>query len=420
MNKLVVNILSKKFARELFKLPDLGEKIKDGAVKKMFVKEGSVVKEFDLIAEVATDKATAEITSPFSGTVTKIYVNENEICNVGEEFFEIETDSEIQPIVSNNSNKTKSKTIEKGNDIKKDFEARIRTTLNQESVSCSPAVRSLAKEIGIDLNKVKPSGKEGRILKEDIYNFQNQIPNKIQPFQTDISNSFQVYKMSHFEKGMVKSMTYSTSVPHFNLFEEVEVDQLLNLKDNLKKLNVHVTLFSLIIKTFSIALENHSKLNSTYKPDEDKFCYYLNQNHNITIAIDSSNGLVAPNIKNVQNKSVLEINNEIKQLREMAIKGKMTSSELENGTIALSNIGSIAGHYATPLNIPGQVCIVALGKVITRPIYEKTSQTFIPKRILPISFGCDHRVLDGATVARFALKWKEIIETPDVILVSLK
>jgi len=471
MIKFVQIKLLRKFSKEVFKLPDLGEKIKEGEVKKLFVKIGSHVREFDPIAEVATDKATAEITSPFNGVITQLFTKENESCNVGSPFFEIETDKEVIPlnspvITENIISEPLIKDLSKLHSTKEDEESvkaamrkqsnilerlrqsmsnstetenssDLRSTLNKTDTISSPAVRVLAKKSGIDISKVKASGKGGRVLKEDIIDYLSQMDELVRQYEhktlsstaannvigvqnQKIQNQNFPLKMTSFEKGMVKSMTYAATVPHFHLCEEFNIESLAEMREGLKERGVSISLFALVTKAFSLALSDFPKINSTYSPEVDQFTYFLNASHNVSIAIDSENGLVAPNIKDVQKLSAVEIDKEIKKLRELANQGKLTGSYLEGGTVALSNVGTIAGHYASPLNIPGQTCIVALGKVMIRPSWNEKSQTFLPKRHLPVSFGCDHRVLDGATVARFSLHWKNYIENPFLLLAMLK
>lgn len=462
-------LIHRTFAKQIFTLPDLGEKIKDGEVTKLHVKEGSLVKEYDPIAEVATDKATAEITSPYNGKITKIFHKENEMCNVGDPFFEIEVgdcvidepqvvqeapkEKPASPIQSHAPSHHEPKKlaeepdeealiqealhkqslfverVKASNSHSQDTD--IRTTLAQSEIMSTPSVRAYAKKHGVDISRVKPSGKNGRVLKEDIMNYLDHFQERVSKVKQEIgikgeeakmvvSNEPTPVKMNAFERGMAKSMTYAATVPHFNLNDEFNIHELAQMKDHLKKKGVNISLFALITKAFSLALHDFPKMNSTYLPEKDQFTYYFNEAHNISIAIDSELGLVAPNIKNVERLSAEDIDKEVKRLRDLANEQKLTSEHLNGGTVALSNIGTIAGHYATPLNLPGQTCIVALGKVQYKPVYDETKGNFLPQRVLPVSFGCDHRVLDGATVAKFAVHWKNYIENPYLILAKLK
>ena len=215
-------------------------------------------------------------------------------------------------------------------------------------------------------------------------------------------------------------MTHAATVPHFNLHEVYNIDDLYNMRLKLKTAGINISLFALIVKSFSLALSENPKMNSTYHPEKDQFVYFNNTVQNISIAIDSKFGLAAPNIKNVENLSAEEIDKEVKKLRDLTENQALKREHLSGGTIALSNVGTISGYLATPLNLPGQCCIVALGKVVVQPVHNESTNTFEPKRVLPVSFGCDHRVLDGATVARFSKRWRHYIEEPCLILSKLK
>lgn len=220
---------------------------------------------------------------------------------------------------------------------------------------------------------------------------------------------------------MVKSMTQSLSVPHFNLHDEYKISDLLKMRKQFIEITGQkVSIFALVIKCFSQAIKENPKINSTYYPDNDQFKYYINQNHNISIAVNSKNGLAAPNIKDVQNKSVIEIEQEVKKIIKLADEGRLSKEYLEGGTCALSNIGTISGYFAAPLNLPNQTCIVALGKSFKKPVWNSQTEKFDPEDVLPVSFGCDHRILDGGTVANFSLSWKKYMENPSLLLCELK
>ena len=163
------------------------------------------------------------------------------------------------------------------------------------------------------------------------------------------------------------------------------------------------------------------------------FEYTILEDHNVSVAIDTPNGLMAPNLKAVQTKSIRQIQQDLFVLRDLAEQGRIGQNELFGGTIGLSNIGSIGGTYAGPLNIPGQVCIVAIGRTREVPgfvnpvsVNGKTLYDVEMRKVVSsshqinVSFGCDHRVLDGATVTRFCNRWKEILEQPEKLLVELQ
>ena len=322
---------------------------------------------------------------------------------------------------------------------------------------CTPAVRALAKSLGVDISKISGDS-SGRIKKEDVLDYhtkrntsikdetiekreeiskQREVsspPKRVSP--TLSGEDFEIVKMSMYEQGMVKSMTESLSVPDFMLHEEFDVTQLTILRQQLNEISdVKISLFSLLIKTFSLALEKNPKINSLYYHDKDPYSYQVHSNHNISIAIDSKNGLVAPNIKSVQNLSMRDVQGEISRLKNLSNSEKLGYNELGGGTICLSNIGTMGGTYTGPIALPNQTCIVGIGKVTSQlkfngsnadkmKILKKevawTPENFDLREVIYVSFAGDHRVIDGATMARFANEWKKIIENPMELITRLR
>lgn len=441
--------LKRKFAKQSFLLPDLGEKLANAQVKQYFVTEGQMVKEYDKIAEVATEKATIEISAKNSGKILKLCVKIDDMCDVGAALYEIDVtdESDGQKITAEIDGASQILTPE---DVKIDkqkpidiprinMEGMIKKSLEEVEVLSTPAVRSFASKLDVNLAFVKGSGPKGRILKEDVLIFHEIIKKEVEKaiqsssgLSTKSSKHESVQQsneqtyiskkvvMNMFERGMVKTMSHAATVPHFNLHEEYDISDLFNMRTKLKDSGINISLFALIVKSFSLGLTESPKINSTYFPEKDEFSYQMNTFHNISIAIDGTIGLAAPNIKNVQLLSSEQIDQEIKHLRDLTNTQKLTKEHLNGGTIAMSNVGTISGYLATPLNLPGQCCIVALGKVVTKPVWNEKAAIFEPKKILPVSFGCDHRVLDGATVAKFSRQWRHYIEEPYLIFSKLK
>eukprot|EP01016_Furgasonia_blochmanni_P007845 TRINITY_DN1314_c0_g1_i10.p1 TRINITY_DN1314_c0_g1~~TRINITY_DN1314_c0_g1_i10.p1 ORF type:complete len:297 (-),score=60.55 TRINITY_DN1314_c0_g1_i10:176-1066(-) len=288
--------------------------------------------------------------------------------------------------------------------------------------------------MSVDITKVHGSGHKGRVLKDDIHTFvekkqpapptQAKKPEasappskKTAPFiATGSQIEKEIVQMSDFQKGMQKSMTEANNVPHFYYKDEIDVTELFNFREELKKKKNNISVMSFLIKSFSLSLNQYPILNAYYDVNKP-FEYSLVKNHNISIAIDSPKGLVVPNIKNCQILSVLEVQQELDRLKKASEQGTLGPKELYDGTISISNIGNIGGTYLGPLVLPPQVCIVAIGKTQVVPKFANEAKAFedprvVPRRIMNVSFGCDHRVLDGATVARFAAIWKNYLENP--------
>ncbi|EGR34705.1 hypothetical protein IMG5_003380 [Ichthyophthirius multifiliis] len=416
-------------------MPDLGENIKEAIVKKLYVKEGDQVNEFQTIADVATDKLFTQIPSSYEGKVHKLYYKEDESCLVNK------IKKTNKQIIKREHNLNLSEiqgSGKQGRIMKEDVLNYLKTKENkiqnkqkqtEKYILATPPVRALAKELKVDLNLIEnPTGKDGRITEQDIRNYlkpQKQPQQQAQQTQqnqetttTTQTQKKQQIKMSEFMKGMQKSMTESNKIPHLYYKDEFDLTKLSEIRQQWKKqLNNNVSFMTIFIKSFSLALQDFPILNSHYNTNTP-FEYTLNQGHNITIAVDSPNGLVVPNIKNVQNLSVLEVQKELKKLVKLAEQGTLGPKELFDGTICISNIGTIGGTYTAPLILPPQVCIVGLGKVQTLPRYVEGQ--LLPRQIMNVSFGCDHRIIDGSTVAKFSNQWRDYLENPSLMILNLK
>ncbi|GJS89417.1 lipoamide acyltransferase component of branched-chain alpha-keto acid dehydrogenase complex, mitochondrial [Tanacetum coccineum] len=305
----------------------------------------------------------------------------------------------------------------------------------------TPAVRSLAKQHGIGLDDVIGTGKQGRILKEDVlkYGVEKGIiedkpgifnPGSIEPMEGpeeklhEIADSIyhdKTLTLRAYQRAMVKSMTAAASVPHFHYVEELNCDGLVQLKTAFQKANtdpdLKFTFLPILIKSLSLALTTHPLVNSTF--NLANYEVTLKGHHNIGIAMATPSGLVVPNIKNIQTLSILEITKELSRLQKLAMANKLPPADISGGTITLSNIGSIGGKYGSPLiNVP-EVAIIALGR-IQKVAQFKDDGTAYPVSIMTVNIAADHRILDGANVALFCKDWKLYIEKPELLLLHMR
>jgi 2-oxoisovalerate dehydrogenase E2 component (dihydrolipoyl transacylase) len=202
-------------------------------------------------------------------------------------------------------------------------------------------------------------------------------------------------------------MTASLRVPHLGYMEDVRVDEAMKLISGKKEL----TLLSVLIKATSMALVAYPELNSAV--DQDATELRMHSDHNIGIAMDTPRGLMVPVIHDVKNRSILDVSNALTRLKELGLNNKLSPSDLSNATFTLSNIGSVGGTYACPIIVPPQVAIGALGRAKRVPVFESaTSMVVKEARIMPVSWSADHRVIDGATIAKFCNQFKFYVENP--------
>lgn len=314
-------------------------------------------------------------------------------------------------------------------------------------VLTTPAVRSLALEMKVDLAKVTPTGKGGRVTKEDVMKYAEtmkaapttQAPpaQRAAPTEQTIPAQAPVVALEHdrvvkltgIRKAMAKSMTDALTIPPYNLQEEMCIEKLKKIREVYQKANPKskMTYLPFFIKAFSQAMLQYPVFNALSNPTPDKEGYiteYIEKaEHNISIAVDSPDGLVVPNIKSVQRKSILEINEEVRALIERGRTGTLTHEDMSDGTFTLTNLGSTGGLVGSPVIFRPQVAIAAIYKMRTAVEFVKKpdgGREIKAKEVMGTSLSCDHRIIDGATGARFITVVKSYIEDIDSLLLTLK
>jgi len=426
-----------------FLLADIGEGIAEVELMQWFVKPGDKVKEFDLICEVQSDKATVEITSRFSGVVKSLNCNIGDMIAVGKALVDIEipddsVTSEIEkPTTSNKQEPMKN--VEVSNIQSYDIE-------RKGPIKATPAVRRIARENNLNLASVTPTGPEGRVLKSDILNYlqlltqpqavvsvpsqlslssvteEKQFEQKmVKPQASYTPTAGEIVPIRGIRRLMVKSMNESLSIPHFGYQDEVDITELTTLR-NLLRTEAEARGFKLsylpiFIKAASLALSKYPVLNSSLSSDQTQLTYHAD--HNIGVAMDTPRGLIVPSIKQCQKKSILEIAQELTSLQQLGTADKLGEEHLKGTTFTLSNIGTIGGTYMSPVITSPQVAIGAIGKIQKLPRFDKNDNV-VAAQIMQISWSGDHRVIDGATMARFSNQWKQYLENPLLLIGDLK
>ncbi|KAH7513389.1 lipoamide acyltransferase component of branched-chain alpha-keto acid dehydrogenase complex, mitochondrial [Ziziphus jujuba] len=409
-------------------LAQTGEGIAECELIKWFVQEGDEVEEFQPLCEVQSDKATIEITSRYKGKVAQILHIPGDIVKVGETLLRLATEeSQVDVPIHTGEALESIKSLDselKGHDI--------------SGVLSTPPVRSLAKQYGININDVLGTGIDGRVLKDDVLKYAMQ-KGIIEDPSDSTTSSKQVLGGEHvsagdgwkyedktislrgFQRKMVQSMSMAAKVPHFHYVEEINCNALVELKNSFQNnnsdTNVKYTFLPLMIKSLSMAMSKFPLVNSCFV--EDSLEVILKGSHNIGIAMATPHGLVVPNIKNVQSLSIFEVTKELSRLQQLSSDNKLSPGDISGGTITLSNIGAIGGKFGSPLlNLP-EVAIIAIGRIQKVPQFADDGNVY-PASIMTVNIGADHRVLDGATVARFCSEWKKFIENPELLMLQLR
>lgn len=423
-------------------LAQTGEGIAECELLQWFVCEGDDVEEFQPLCEVQSDKATIEITSRYKGKIYNLIHLPGNIVKVGETLLKMvveDSDLPEQPFDSSGSLKVLDSD---GRDM--DGQNSSSTGSNKPGVLCTPVVRNLAKQYDIDIKDVLGSGKDGRVLKEDVLSYaasegilkekpslaSDASAETIEGRVINAKGASVAYGKAYedktiplrgYQRAMVKSMTLAAKIPHFHYVEEINCDALVELKSSLQRensdQNVKYTFLPILIKSLSMALTKYPWLNSSFHEEHNEMI--LKGAHNIGVAMATPNGLVVPNIKKVQSLSINEITSELLRLQQLALANKLSPEDLAGGTITLSNIGAIGGKFGSPLINSPEVCIIAIGRIQKVPHLDEDGGVY-PSSVMTVNIGADHRVLDGATVARFCNEWKMYIEKPELLMLHMR
>lgn len=407
-----------------FKLSDIGEGIRDVTIKEWYVKPGDRVSQFDNICEVQSDKASVTITSRYDGLIKALHYKVDDIVLIGNSLLDIELDddngnAQDKTTISENLQQQQQQQTT-NTKSKQNFESNEEKHIVKK-ILATPAVRRIAMEKNINLKDVVSNGKDGRVLKEDILNHLEKI--SVNPMGEKVeekSTMETVVPIKGYSKHMWKTMTQSLNIPHFVYSDECNINRLIDyrneVKDSLKDEGISLSFMPFFIKAASRALEKVPQLNSWL--DEENQALRVQKSHNIGIAMDTSEGLIVPNIKDVQNLNIIEITKELNRLQKFGKKSSIPLNDLSNTTFTLSNIGVVGGTYTKPVILPPQIAIGAFGKIQKLPRFDD-KQNIVATNIISISWAADHRVVDGVTMAKYSNFWKYYIENPIFLLLGV-
>ncbi len=464
-----------------FKLPDLGEGIHEAEIISIKVKEGDTVKEDQPLFEVETDKAVVEIPSPYSGTVTKIHVEEGKVVTVGSVMISFDLAGGKVEKKEAKEDKSAAKAGEKEKVAageKTPVAAGAVKTATAESakhaggngnagrvahdpnrpVPAAPAVRRLARELGVDLYQVEPSGPSGRVLKEDVKACAQGTISRMASSPSDAKESAPAAKtqpsmslsdkyggggastaydaqpmtaqavelpdfgkfgktervpLRSIRRKIAQNMTTSwTHIPHVTTFDEANVSELsrvLGKRDSKKeRTGPRLTMTAFAIKAVVSALQKFPQFNSSL--DEAKGEIVFKHFYNIGIAVATERGLIVPVIHNAETKSIMQIAKELGEIAEKTRSGKVELDKLQGGTFTITNIGAIGGTSMVPMVNHPEAAILGMARANERPIV-KNGQIEVGT-ILPLALSFDHRLADGAEAALFVRHIIDMLEEP--------
>lgn len=430
-----------------FKLPELGEGMAEGEISSWLVKEGDAVKEDDTLVEIQNDKSVSELPSPVDGTISKIVAQEGDTVEIGDPLIVIDDGSDTPPDLG------------KGGDAAPAEEAAPAPAAEPEAAAPAPAaaptgvpaasdpnklvmampsVRQHARDKGVDITQVTPTGNHGQVLKADIDNFNGAAApapaaaaapapaaakatgQAIKPWNADRPELETREPMSPMRKIIAKSMRTSKDIaPHVTSFDEVEVSALMANRKKYKQAaadkDIHLTFLPYIVKALVAVTKDFPELNASI--DDTTQEIVTKHYYNIGIATNTDHGLYVPNIKNADSKGMFEIAKEISENSQAAYDNKLSPASMAGGSITISNVGSIGGGWFTPVINQPEVAILGVGRIEKAP-YVNEDGDIVVGRMLKLSMSYDHRLIDGALAQNILNELKALLHDPEMLLME--
>lgn len=428
-----------------FKFADVGEGLHEGVILEWKFKEGDTVKEGDTLVIIETDKVNAELPAPVGGTIQKLGKAVGETIHVGETVVIINDGTGGAPAAEPTKTETPKAEAPKAEapaeeeeksligDTIIDTEVMASSSEGQETstkiaepnarVLATPVARKLAKDLGVDIRRVPGTGPNGRVMKDDIRNFSSSATQSVTVSQPNVSVStegdVELVPVTKLRKAIVNAMTRSKQIiPHTTLINEIEVDELVMLRQSLKNQefyqDVKITYMPFIMKAVAKALKEFPIFNSSFDQNNDQMV--LKKFYNIGMAVDTPDGLIVPVIKNADKLTVLGLAKETRRLADLTRDRKVQLSDLQNATFSITNFGSIGVPFGTPIINHPEVAILGVGNIARKPVVR--GNEVVPGYVMPLSLAVDHRVIDGADAGRFLKYVKQLLETPSLLLID--
>jgi pyruvate dehydrogenase E2 component (dihydrolipoamide acetyltransferase) len=424
-----------------FKLPDIGEGIAEGEIVKWLVKEGDTVAEHQPVVEVMTDKATVEIPAPAAGTIASLKAKAGQVVPIGTVIFDLATTG-AAPAAAKSAPAPVSTQVPVAV-----APASAAARAGDGHVRAVPSARRVARELGVDLGQVPGSGRGGIVRRADVEAFASAPAAVIVPAAAPSAPAAPAKapaaatapaKPSFAPVGVpagaretrtpfrgvrrkiAEAMSRSkTTAAHFTVVEELDVTELVRLRESAKKLGeeqgVKVTYMPFIMKATALALARHPELNGMLDEKVQELVHFAYVN--LGIATDTPNGLIVPVIREVQAKGILQLASELNDLAERTRAGKVRPDELSGGTFTITNAGNIGGILATPIiNFP-EIAILGVHRIQKKPGVVETPQgdRIEVRQYMNLSASVDHRLADGANAARFLVTMKRLLENPGLL-----
>lgn len=427
------------------KTPDIGGS-RDVNVAEVYVKPGDRININDNLLMLETDKATMEVPATASGIVKNISIKVNDKINEGDLILTLDADDIVNTqvldskiinpqVLTEEQIVVTSESINGGVALDKSLAEKSELVVNTESISAtidenqfakafaSPSIRKLARELGVDLSKIKGTGNKGRITIDDVKGFVKSFM-RLNNQEVSSGNGLDLLpwpKVDFSKFGTVEVKTLSrikkisganlarnwAMIPHVTQFDEADITELeefrKELNEEYKKAGIKVTPLAFMIKASVYALTQFPEFNTSLDGDNLIYKKYIN----IGFAADTPNGLVVPVLKDANKKGIVDIAKETSHLANLAREGKLKSIDMQGGSFTISSLGGIGGTAFTPIINAPEVAILGISKSVIKPNWD--GEKFIPRLMLPLSLSYDHRVIDGALAARFTTYLSKVL-----------
>lgn len=434
-----------------FKFPDMGEGIAEGEIVDWLVAEGDSIEEGDSVAEVQNDKSVEELAAPVSGTIQSIEVEVGSLVTVGDNIMIIDDGSEGGEEPASDTTPDEEDPVEEASEetpaeATEETESTgvVATSDSNKMVLAMPSVRQYARENDVDISLVAPTGKGGRVVKEDIDNYvenggaeavsteettsaqpaaasgQTVGGVEVTPYKSGREDEETREAMTMTRRAIAKAMVKSaTVIPSFALFDEVVVDELWDhrkkFKDVAAEQDTKLTFLPYIVKAVVAMMKEFPVFNASLDDTTDEIVY--KHYYNVGIATDTDNGLYVPVIQDANTKPMFDIADEIIELSTKAHDNKLSGKDMSDGSISISNIGSVGGAHFTPIINHPESAIVGIGIISDKPVVNNEGEIVVSK-VLDLSLVVDHRIIDGA-VAQQAMNYlKQLLSNPELLLMK--
>ncbi|WP_298471057.1 dihydrolipoamide acetyltransferase family protein [uncultured Psychrobacillus sp.] len=395
------------------KLHDIGEGMTEGEVIHYLVKVGDRVQTDQPLVEVQTDKMVAELTSPCTGIVKEIRIAAGEMVKVGTSLLSLESEGG-----GGSSTEQSSKDISVETSSNQPLKEDKSLEFTYKRILATPYTRKIAREHNINLEDVTPSDPSGRITEEDVMRFiDNKTEKKIIPEKIVAQTQPDEIPYKGIRKKIAENMKKSLfTIPHVTHFDEVNMTNLLEMKAQMKATGHSISIPAFLLKALVISLKDFPIFNAEL--DEENSRILLKKSYHIGIATNTENGLIVPVLHDTDKKSLIQINQEIKELTQKAIAGKLQPSEMQNSTFTVSNVGPLGSIAATPIINYPETALIAFHKTKKQPIVNAQDEIVIG-HIMNLSMSFDHRVADGATAIAFTNRFSSLIEHPHKLILEM-